>query len=78
MAKVTKKQAIIASKKFKSRRTTKPRLERLVQDLNCHPAFVEVLCDALLFYSETALIQSRGGTEQQICTFLFRKFDDLR
>lgn len=79
MRKVTKKQAIIARKKFKSKHTTKPRVQSVVDDLNNYPEFVEVLCDALLWYGDVAL-PHRGNNEAelQICHFLYRKFYDWR
>jgi len=77
MPRVTKKQALIASKKFKSKRRYKPKLETLLDDLNNNPAFVEVLCNALNYYNEVQFIK-HNDLEQQICFFLQNKFEELR
>lgn len=79
MVKVTKKQAIIASKKFKSKRTTKSKVQSLVDDLNNYPQFSEVLCDALLWYMDVATsVHKCDKAELQICNFLYQKVYDLR
>ena len=77
MPRVTKKQALIASKKFKSKRRYKPKLETLLDDLNNQPAFVEVLCSALDYYNGMQFIK-HNDLEQQIGFFLQRKFEELR
>ena len=78
MPRVTKKQALIASKKFKSKRRYKPKLETLLDNLNNQPAFVEVLCNALNFYREYQSSYKHNDAEQQICCFLSTKFEELR
>jgi len=80
MPRVTKKQALIASKKFKSKRRYKSKLETLLKDINNNPAFIEIICDALILsYEMLSSQRSRNAEiEKDILSYLIRRFEELR
>ena len=80
MPRVTKKQALIASKKFKSKRRYKSKLETLLKDINNNPAFIEIICDALILsYEMLSSQRSRNAEiEKDILSYLIRRFEELK
>ena len=80
MPRVTKKQALIASKKFKSKRRYKSKLETLLKDINNNPAFIEIICDALILSYEMLSSQRirNAEIEKDILSYLIRRFEELR
>jgi len=80
MPRVTKKQALIASKKFKSKYIFESKLETLLKDINNNPAFIEIIRDALILsYEMLSSQRSRNAEiEKDILSYLIRRFEELK